>query len=148
MPFWGVPINPVEETVDPITCVIRIFHWFHIHVNSRCKIMDFRNPVDVILRRITSHFHVIIKVWMHDSHPNHCVFDSFQMREVSDIDVDNCRRFIERHFVGTSFKLMFIVEKIDSCPSECLKLLRLGRVEEITEIILWTNFCNSSRICS
>lgn len=108
--FWSIAIDPVEECVNSITFVVWIFDWFHIHIHSGCKIMNFWDPINMVLRRITSHLHIIIKVGVHYSHPDHCIFDSFKVREVSNINVHDCWRLIEGNFIGSSFKFMLIVK--------------------------------------
>lgn len=148
MSFGSEAIDPVEKCINSIALVVWIFHWFNIHINSRCKIVNFWNPVHMVLTWVTSHFSILVEVWMHYSKPHHDVLSSFQVRQVSHINIYNSWRFIKWNLVGTSFQFVFVVEQINNTPCVSLILRRICGVEVIIEIVFLCYFRYSSRISS
>lgn len=72
--------------------------------------MNLRYVIDMIICRFTSNFIDLIILRMANSHPNHGVLYSVKLRNISDIQVDNSRRFVKRDLVSTSFKFIFEVK--------------------------------------
>lgn len=87
--------------------------------------MNFRDIVNMVVARITSNLLKLIILRLSNSQPDHSIRDSLQHRNISDIQVNDRWRLVNRHLIRPSFQLMFVVEQINAGPRVCLKSRRV-----------------------
>jgi hypothetical protein len=90
----SIVLDPMNEHSYSITDVVRISLWLNLHLDFRCDIVDFRHIVNVIVSRFTSHFIYFIFLGVSYSHPEHGVFDSFELRNVPHVEIDDSWRLV------------------------------------------------------
>ncbi len=85
MSRMGIVLGPMNEHLDSIADIVRVSLWLYLHLNFRCNVMNLRHIIDMIVGWLTPHFIDFVFLWVRNSHPEHRVFDSFELRDVSHI---------------------------------------------------------------
>ena len=123
--FRRISISPMKESMNAFTFIVWVSLRLDIHFYFGSKIMNFRDIVNMVVARITSNLLKFIILRLSNSQPDHRIRDSLQHRNISDIQVNDRWRLVNRHLIRPSFQLMLVVEQINAGPRVCLKSRRI-----------------------